>query len=214
MHSLVSDLRFAARMLKRNPAATIAAVAVMALGIGANTTIFSIVDALLLRPLNVAEPERLVSVYTSQVGGRLHGNTSYPDYVDYKERNEVFSVLAAQSIAPMALKGRDQPRIVMGQLVSWDYFAALGVVPELGRTFLREEDQTFGTHPVAVLSHGTWESQFGSDPEIVGTTVRINDYPFTVIGVAPAGFRGLVTVIEPALWAPLAMAGARSPLYA
>jgi len=206
MDSLVSNLRFAARMLRRNPAATIAAVAVMALGIGANTTIFSVVDAVLLRPLNVAEPERLVSVYTSQVGGRPHGNTSYPDYIDYKERNEVFSVLAAQSIAPMALEGRDQPRIVMGQLVSWDYFAALGVVPELGRTFLPEEDQAFGTHPVAVLSHGTWESQFGSDPEIVGTTVRINDYPFTVIGVAPAGFRGLVTIIEPAVWAPLAMA--------
>ncbi|KPK66263.1 MAG: hypothetical protein AMS21_02845 [Gemmatimonas sp. SG8_38_2] len=178
----------------------------MALGIGANTTIFSVVNALLLRPLNVADPEQVVSVYTSQAGGQLHGNTSYPDYLDYRERNDVFLVLAAHSTAPMALKGGDQPRIVMGQLVSWDYFAALGVVPELGRAFLPEEDQTFGTHPVAVLSHGTWESQFGSDPEIVGKTVRINDYPFTVIGVAPAGFTGLVTVIEPALWAPLAMA--------
>jgi predicted permease len=178
----------------------------MALGIGANTAIFSLVNALLLHPLNVTQPERLVSVYTSQIGGRLHGNSSYPDYLDYKERNEVFSVLAAQSYAPMALKGFGPPSVVMGQLVSWDYFAALGVEPELGRTFLPEEDETFGTHPVVILSHVTWEQQFGSDPAIVGATVRINDYPFIVIGVAPQGFKGLVTAVEPALWAPLAMA--------
>ncbi len=206
MRSLTCDLRFAARMLKRSPGATLTAVAVMALGIGANTAIFSLVNALLLQPLNVTRPERLVSVYTSQIGGQLHGNTSYPDYLDYKERNEVFSVLAAQTYAPMALKGTEQPQIVAGQLVSWDYFAALGVEPALGRTFLPEEDEAFGARPVAILSHGAWERQFGSDPGIVGTTIRINDYPFTVIGVAPRGFKGLVTAVEPALWAPLAMA--------
>ncbi len=206
MRSLAYDLRYAVRMLRRGPGATLAAVVVMALGIGANTAIFSLVNALLLHPLNVTQPERLVSVYTSQIGGRLHGNSSYPDYLDYKERNEVFSVLAAQSYAPMALKGFGPPSVVMGQLVSWDYFAALGVEPELGRTFLPEEDETFGTHPVVILSHVTWEQQFGSDPAIVGATVRINDYPFIVIGVAPQGFKGLVTAVEPALWAPLAMA--------
>jgi macrolide transport system ATP-binding/permease protein len=205
MHSLACDLRFAARMLRSSPGATLAAVVVMALGIGANTAIFSLVNALLLQPLNVSRPEGLVSVYTSQTGGRLHGNTSYPDYLDYDERNEVFSVLAAHTYAPMALKGTGQPRIVMGQLVSWDYFAALGVETALGRTFLEEEDEAFGTHPVAILSHGTWERDFGSDPGIIGTTIRINDYPFTVVGVAPRGFKGLVTVAEPALWAPLAM---------
>ena len=193
-------------MLRKSPGVTLVAIAVMALGIGANTAIFSFANALLLRSLNVAEPEQLASVYTSRIGAELHGNTSYPDYLDYRDRNEVFSVLAAQTIAPMALKGMDQPRIVVGQLVSWDYFAALGVIPALGRTFLPEEDETFGTHPVAVLSHSTWEHQFGFDPEIVGKTIRINDYPFTVIGVAPEGFKGLITVLEPALWAPLAIA--------
>jgi predicted permease len=178
----------------------------MALGIGANTAIFSLVNALLLQPLNVTQQERLMSAYTSQVGGRLHGNTSYPDYLDYKERNDVFSVLAAHTYSPMSLRGVGPPRVVMGQLVSWDYFLALGVEPELGRSFLPEEDETFGTHPVAILSHATWEGQFGSDPTIVGATIRINDYPFTVIGVAPRGFTGLVTAVEPALWAPLAMA--------
>ncbi len=193
-------------MLRRGPGATLAAVIVMALGIGANTAIFSLVNALLLQPLNVTQQERLMSAYTSQVGGRLHGNTSYPDYLDYKERNDVFSVLAAHTYSPMSLRGVGPPRVVMGQLVSWDYFLALGVEPELGRSFLPEEDETFGTHPVAILSHATWEGQFGSDPTIVGATIRINDYPFTVIGVAPRGFTGLVTAVEPALWAPLAMA--------
>jgi predicted permease len=206
MRSLANDLRYAVRMLRRNPGATLAAVVVMALGIGANTAIFSLVNGLLLRPLNVTQPERLVSVYTSQVGGLRHGNTSYPDYLDYRTRSEVFSVLAAHTFAPMALKGNEQPRIVVGQLVSWDYFGALGIEPALGRTFLPEEDEAFGTHPVAILSHATWERQFGSDPGILGATIRINDYPFTVIGVAPQGFNGLVTAVEPALWAPLAMA--------
>jgi predicted permease len=111
----------------------------------------------------------------------------------------------------MALKGNEQPQIVMGQLVSWDYFHALGIEPALGRTFLPGEDEAFGAHPVAILSHGTWERLFGSDPGIVGATVRINDYPFSVIGVAPQGFNGLVTAVEPALWAPLAMAGRALP---
>ncbi|MGD8867923.1 MAG: ABC transporter permease [Gemmatimonadales bacterium] len=206
MHTLTCDLRFAARTLRKSPGATLAAVVIMALGIGANSTIFSLVNALLLGPLNVSNPERLVSVYTSRVGGQLHGNTSYPDYLDYKARNEVFSILAAQTYAPMALRGSEQARIVIGQLVSWDYFAALGVEPALGRTFRQEEDATFGTHPVAILSHATWAGQFGSDPGIVGTTIRINDYPFTVIGVAPRGFEGLVASVQPAVWAPLAMA--------
>jgi predicted permease len=206
IRSLTNDLRYAARMFRRGPGATLAAVIVMALGIGANTAIFSLVNALLLQPLNVTQQERLMSAYTSQVGGRLHGNTSYPDYLDYKERNDVFSVLAAHTYSPMSLRGVGPPRVVMGQLVSWDYFLALGVEPELGRSFLPEEDETFGTHPVAILSHATWEGQFGSDPTIVGATIRINDYPFTVIGVAPRGFTGLVTAVEPALWAPLAMA--------
>ena len=206
MHALSCDLRFAVRALRSNPGATLAAIVIMALGIGANTAIFSLVNALLLQPLNVSRPERLVSVYTSRVGGQLHGNTSYPDYLDYKARNEVFSILAAQTYAPMALRGTEQARTVIGQLVSWDYFAALGVEPSLGRAFRPEEDETFGTHPVAILSHSTWMGQFGSDPGIVGTTIRINDYPFTVIGVAPRGFEGLVTSVQPAVWAPLAMA--------
>jgi predicted permease len=184
---------------------TAVAVISLGLGIGANTAIFSIMNSLLVRPLNVVEPDRLTPVYTSQTGGALHGNTSYPDYLDYRERNEVFSGLAAHTIAPMAVRGDGPPHVVLGQLVSWDYFTVLGVDPVLGRSFLQEEDGAFGAYPVAVLSHGSWQNLFESDPGILGRTVRINDSPFTVIGVAPAGFVGLMPVVEPALWAPLAM---------
>jgi macrolide transport system ATP-binding/permease protein len=205
MSSVMQDLVFAIRTLRKRPMFTAAAVISLGLGIGANTAIFSITNSLLVRPLNVAEPDGLTPVYTSQTGGSRHGNTSYPDYLDYRERNEVFSGLAAHTIAPMAVRGDGAPRVMVGQLVSWDYFTVLGVEPVLGRSFLPEEDETFGADPVAVLSHGTWQNLFESDPEILGRIVRINDSPFTVIGVAPAGFVGLMPVLEPALWAPLAM---------
>ncbi len=209
--SVLRDLVFGIRTLRKRPMFTAAAVISLGLGIGANTAIFSVMNSLLVRPLNVAEPDRLTPVYTSQTGGSLHGNTSYPDYLDYRERNEVFAGLAAHTIAPMAVAGAGAPRVMAGQLVSWDYFEVLGVDLVLGRGFLPEEDEVFGAYPVAVLSHGTWRSLFESDPEILGRIVRINDSPFRVIGVAPAGFVGLVPVIEPALWAPLAAADQALP---
>jgi len=202
---VAQDLRHGARVLVQHRSFTLATVLSLALGIGANTAIFSFVNSLLMRPFNVAEPERLVTVFTSRIGGQLHGNTSYPDYLDYKEQNEAFSGLVAHTYAPMAITVSDQPAVVWGQLVSWDYFSVLGVEPRLGRAFLPQEDEAFGAGAVAVLSHGSWQDRFGSDPEIVGKTIRINDYPFNVIGVAPEGFAGMATILEPALWAPLAM---------
>jgi predicted permease len=203
--SVLQDIGFAIRSLRKRPLFAIAALVSLGLGIGANTAVFSVVNSVLLRPLNVADPDRLVPVYTSQTGSSRHGNTSYPDYLDYREQNEVFSGLAAFVVAPMAVRGAGESRVQWGQLVSWDYFAVLGVEPVLGRSFVPEEDETLGAFPVAVLSFNTWRGQFSSDPEVLGTTVRINDSPFTVIGVAPPGFNGLMPVVEPALWAPLAM---------
>ncbi|MCK5651144.1 MAG: ABC transporter permease, partial [Gemmatimonadetes bacterium] len=202
MSSVGQDLAFALRTLWKRPLFAAAAIISLGLGIGANTAVFSVMNSLLVRPLNVAEPSKLIPVFTSQTGGAVHGGTAYPDYLDYRERNEVFSGLAAHTTAPMAVAGDGPPRVVWGQLVSWDYFQVLGVDPMLGRGFLQEEGEEFGAHPVAVLSHSTWRGQFGSDPEILGRTVRINDSPFTVIGVTPAGFMGLMPVVEPALWAP------------
>jgi macrolide transport system ATP-binding/permease protein len=203
---VLQDVRYGARVLILHRSFTLVAVLTLALGIGANTAIFSVVNSALIRPLNMAEPERLVTVFTSRSGGQLHGNTSYPDYLDYKEQTEVLSGLVAYTYAPMAVRGSDQLAVVWGQLVSWDYFSVLGVEPRLGRAFLPEEDETFGARAVIVLSHGTWQDRFGSDPEIVGKMIRINDYPFTVIGVAPEGFTGLASILAPAVWAPLAMA--------
>jgi len=203
---VVQDVRHGARVLVQHPSFTLAAVVSLALGIGVNTAIFSIVNSVLDRPLGVTEPERLAAVFTSRVGGQAHGNTSYPDYLDYKQQNEVFAGLAAHTYAPMAVGAADAPSIKMGQLVSWDYFSVLGVEPLVGRGFLPQEDEMLAPVAVAILSHGTWQQLFGAAADIVGRTVRINDQPFTVVGVAPEGFNGLVSVLEPALWAPLASA--------
>lgn len=203
--SLIQDLAFTVRTLRKSPMFTAAAVISLALGIGANTAVFSITNSLLVRPLHVFEPERLTPVYTSQVGGSRYGNTSYPDYLDYRERNEIFEGLAAHTVAPMAVGGTGAPHVAFGQLVSWDYFQVLGVEPVLGRGFLPEEDAEFGAHPVAVLSYTAWRNLFESDPDVLARTVRVNDRPFRVIGVAPDGFTGLMSVVEPALWTPLAM---------
>jgi macrolide transport system ATP-binding/permease protein len=203
---VMQDIRHGARVLAQHPSFTLAAVVSLALGIGVNTAIFSIVNSLLDRSFNVAAPEQLVAVFTSRVGGQAHGNTSYPDYLDYKQQNEVFSDLAAHMYAPMAVGAADAPVIMWGQLVSWDYFAMLGVEPMVGRGFLPGEDDMLAPAAVAVLSYGTWQDLFGADADVVGRTVRVNDHPFTVIGVAPPGFTGLVSIVEPALWAPLGAA--------
>jgi predicted permease len=205
MEQVLRDLKYGVRLLARRPCVAAIVVVTLALGIGANTVVFSLVNALLLRPLPVAEPERLVSVFTSYAGGNRHGITAYPDFEDLRDRNEVLSGLAAQSYSPMGLGGADQPEIVMGQLVSWNYFSVLGVEAHLGRTFLAEEEETPGTHPVAVLSHRIWKGRFGSDTEITGKTVLINEHPFTVVGIAPQGFTGTSVVLAPDVWVPLMM---------
>jgi putative ABC transport system permease protein len=202
-HGAWLDLRYGLRSLVQHKTFTIAAVLSLSLGIGANATIFSLVNSLLIRPLAVHDPGTLVSVFTSVTGGQDYGNTSYLDYLDYKERNEAFTGLAAYAFAPMALGGTEQARVMLGQLVSWDYFEVIGVTPRLGRGFLPEEDEGFGGPTVVVLSHTTWQEQFSSDEDIVGSTVRINDHPFTVVGVGPEGFTGLNAGVGAAAWAPL-----------
>ncbi len=205
MEELFRDLKQGVRLLARKPGFAATVVVTLALGIGANTVIFSLVNALLIRPLPVADPGSVVSVFTSYAGGARHGITSYPDYEDLRDRNELLSGLAAQTYAPMGLGGADQPEVVMGQLVSWNYFSVLGVQAHLGRTFLPEEEETPGSHPVAVLSHRIWKRRFGSDPGITGTTVLINAHPFTVVGVAPRGFTGTSVLVTPDVWVPLMM---------
>ena len=149
----MNDLKFAARQLRKNPGFAAVVVLTLALGIGANTTIFSITNGLLLRPLPVREPERLVALFTTHEQQAGLNGTSYPDYRDLRDRNEVFEGLAGHFYFPMSIRTADRAEVAMGNVVSWDYFEVLGVSPMVGRAFLPEEDQAPGARPVAILSH-------------------------------------------------------------
>jgi macrolide transport system ATP-binding/permease protein len=207
MHGIWPDLRYGVRQLVQQRAFTV----VLGLGIGANTTVFSVANAFLLRPLPVSEPARLLSVFASHVGGHPYDVVSFPDYRDLRERSAAFSGLAAQFFSPMSLRHQGGAKVVMGQIVSWNFFDVLGVRPALGRTFQPEEDRTEGAHPVAILSHRLWTQRYGSSAEVLGQTIFINDRPFTVIGVAPEGFTGLLTIMAPDVWVPTMMVGQAFP---
>ena len=205
MQTLWQDLRYGARILLKRPGFTTVVALTLALGIGANTAIFGVVDRLLVRMLPVTEPERLVNLSGRDEKGRHDTSFSYPIYKDYRDQNDVFDGLLAYSETAMNLSEGGQPERVMGVLVSGNYFDVLGVTPALGRRFLPEEDRTPGTHSVAVVSYGLWQRRFGADPKLVGRTITLNTYRFTVIGVAPAEFRGVRRGVSPDVYAPMQM---------
>jgi predicted permease len=202
---LVEDLRYALRAFKKNRGFAAVAVLSLALGIGANTTIFSMLDAILLRPLSVWEPDRLVAVYTTD--SRIPGNlqNSYLNYKDYRDRNQVFSSLLLHSPTLINMTGLGEPRTVMAHIVSGNYFATLGVKPYLGRWFLPEEDVTPGAIAVAVISHGMWMRLYGGDPQITSRIIRLENRDFNIVGVAPPEFQGLSTQYAADVWVPLMM---------
>ena len=204
MGTLLHDIRYGVRMLARNPGFTAMAVLSLALGIGANTSIFSLINEAILRPLPVEEPERLVTLFTDRESG-LHNDFSYPDYADYRDRNEVLSGFIAYDQAPINLSGGGQTERIWGQIVTGNYFSVLGVDAAIGRTFLPEEDRVPGASPVAVISHGLWQRQFGGDAGVVGQAVTLNGHRFTVVGIAPAGFTGAVRGFLPDIWVPIMM---------
>ncbi|HEU4931203.1 MAG TPA: ABC transporter permease [Pyrinomonadaceae bacterium] len=205
LEELLQDLRFGLRMLLKNPGFTLVAVATLALGTGANTAIFGLVDALLLRPLPVKAPGELVLL----MRGDGQGPTlSYPDFRVLRERNEVLSDLALYTQAPISFGNNVRSEVVLGAMVSGNYFDVLGIKPSPGRAFLPEEDRTPGAHPVVVLSHNFWQSRFNSDRAVVGQTVVLNNRRFTVIGIAPAGFDGETPPMQVSLWIPVMMTAA------
>jgi macrolide transport system ATP-binding/permease protein len=204
IEELWQDLRYGVRTLWKKPGFTLVAVLTLALGIGANTAIFSFVNAVLLRPLPVAKPERLVYVFGG-VRTNPYNVSSYPDYVDYRDRNKVFSELIAYSPITLSLSGDDGADMVSGLIVTGNYFDALGVRARAGRTFLPEEDSTPGGHPVAVISHALWQSRFAGDPRIEGRQLLLNGQPFTIVGVAPAGFNGAQAGQTNDIYVPMAM---------
>ena len=204
MENLRQDIRYAIRMLAKNPGITALAVLALALGIGANTAIFSLVNAVLLRPLpGVTDADQLVQFERLQ-RGRVMYNFGYPDYLDYRDQNQSFSGLAAHCATPVSLTGGTTERI-RGDLVSGNYFSVLGVKPALGRLLFPEDDLTPGAHPVAVLSYDLWQTAFNSDPEAIGETINLNGHDFTVLGVAAKDFKGTVTGASFDVWVPMAM---------
>ena len=210
MQSLWQDLRYGARTLWRKPGFTLIAVITLALGIGANTAIFSLVNTVTLCTLPVAEPDRIVEV-TPLVKGASYGAFSYPFYKDFRDKNEVFDGLAAYDFAPMNLSQGGVNERVFGYLVSGNYFDMLGVRAFKGRMFTQEEDRIPGAHPVAVVSYGCWQRRFGGDPTLVSRTIKLNGHDFTVVGVTPEEFRGTVLIIEPDFYAPIMMAKQIAP---
>jgi len=199
------DIQFGARMLLKNPGFTLVAVLSLALGIGVNSTIFSLVNAILLKPMPVSEPGQLVEVY-SGVEQFKYSVNSYADYVDLRDENDVFTGLVAHSMIRVTYTHEGQSELVLGEIVTGNYFQVLGVEPHLGRSFLPEEDQTEGTHHVAVVSHGFWQRRFGGDPSLLGNEIRVNGKVYTVVGIAPETFTGTMPGFAPELWVPTMMA--------
>jgi predicted permease len=204
MEPFIQDLRFGARMLMKQPGFTLIAVITLALGIGANTGVFSLVNTVLLRPLPIAQPERVFEITPLREGADI-GVTSYPVYKDFRDRNDALEGLAAYRFTPMSLSRNGNNERVWGYLVSGNYFDLLGVRAAQGRMFTQEEDRAPGAHPVVVLSYGCWQRRFGGDPNLIGQTITINNYSFTVVGVAPPEFNGTALIFTPEIYAPLNM---------
>jgi len=204
MERLWSDLKLAARLLARSPGFSAVAIASLALGIGANTTIFSLLNAILLQPLPGREPGRLATVYTSDSSGPLFGASSYADYLDFRGSSPAFEGLAAYGVKPLLFTEGDGSQRILAQLVSGNFFDVLGLHAQHGRTILKGEEEA-GRHAVVVLSDAFWRSRFAADPGVVGRAVALNGRPYTVVGVGPAGFPGLVRGIGVDLFVPLAM---------
>jgi predicted permease len=207
--TLLKDLRFGLRQLRKSPAFTLAAILTLALGIGANATIFTWLSAVILNPVPGVDSREIGSIrWHSPEGGRR--GLSWLNYLDLRKRNHTLKSFAAATIAPLGLGEGTQPERVWGMLVSANYFGMLGVKPALGRTFLPEEDENPGGHAVVVLSHHLWQTKFGADPQIVGRQILLNKRNFTVVGVTPEPFIGSVLGLRFELWVPASMVDAVS----
>jgi predicted permease len=185
---LFQDLRYGARMLKKNPGFTVIAVATLALGIGANTAIFSIVNAVLLRPFPYQEPERLMALQEN-ISGSVGNTVSFPNFVDWRAQNTLWnSVAAVRANESFNLTGAGEPERLQGRIVSAEFLSTLGVQPIVGRNFLAEEDRP-GANPTVILSYELWQRRFGADPGLIGRQLSLNNQSFTVIGVTPPNFQ-------------------------
>ncbi len=209
------DLNHAFRLLSRSPAFTLVAVVSLALGIGANTAIFTLLDQLMLRRLPVAHPEQLQMIWTTgPILGSNQGSraSSYPMYQDFQQRAPAFSYVFCRYYTPLSISLGNQTERVTGELVSGNYFQALGIKPALGRVFSPEEDdRVYKGHPSVVLSYPYWVTRFGADAGVIGQKILVNNYPMVIVGVSAAGFSGFDPASSPQIRIPILMKPLMTP---
>ena len=212
MNNSGQDIRYALRGLRKSPGFAVVAILTLALGIGANTAIFTVINAVFFHPIPVKDPARLVEIFT--VDQRrflgLANNffpSSYPNNEDIQRRAQSFAGMTIQSFAftRVSMTVNGQPNQYFAQLASGNFFDVLGVRAQLGRTFRPEEDRETGAGPVVVLNHGFWERVMASNPGVIGQSVLLNGQGFTIIGVAPKGFQGTTVIGGPDMWIPISM---------
>ncbi|MGH9158605.1 MAG: ABC transporter permease, partial [Vicinamibacteraceae bacterium] len=205
METFWQDLRYSVRMLLKRPGFTSAVVITLALGLGANVTIFTWIKAVFLAGLpGVHQPDDLVEIWGA-TRNNFALSLSYLDYLDLRDRNEVLSGLVAHQVLPVNLGREGRPERVRGAIVSGNYFDVLGVKALIGRTFLPEDDRTPNARPVVVLGHGLWQRRFGADPDIIGRTITLNAREFIVIGVTPPEFGSSFPGAVLDVWTPVMM---------
>ncbi len=206
MNTLVQDIAYGLRILRRTPVISAIAVLCLALGIGANAAVFSWMEGILLRPYSgVADQERLVAIAGTATGTSGYDDMSWLDYQDLAQGSTLFSAFIATKIVGTTLTIGDRAERAVGQLVSANYFDALGVHPQLGRGFAPGDDVGRNTHPVVVISYTMWRDRYGSDPQIIGKAQRFNGVPLTIIGVAPGAFMGTFVGYSMQFWVPASM---------
>ena len=208
---LLKNLRYTIRKLMRSPGFTLIVAGSLALGIGANTAIFSFADAVLLRPLPVARPAELLTVGSrdeTRTSSTLDASVSFRDYIDFRDRSRCFDQLLAYDMITVSLASHldSAPHFTYAMLVTGNFFKVLGVEPDLGRDFRPEEDQAAGRNPVAMLSYGAWVNEWKKDPNVLGRTLRLNGISLTIVGVAPESFWGMDLYLRPSVFVPLIMA--------
>jgi len=211
MSNLWKDIRYTLRGILHSPGFAAVVVLSLGLGIGANTAIFTLINAVFLQPLPIEDASHVISIYTTDPRNPGFLPISYPNYIDYRDKNTVFSGLAASTGFPIALATDAQPIQIFGEFATGNFFDVLGVKAYRGRTFTKEEDGAPGAHPVVVLGHAFWSRQYGANPNVLGQTILLNGHPFTIIGVGPPNFKGTNAIAGPALWAPYAMYEQLSP---
>ena len=202
LDSVIQDIRFSLRMLRRSPGFTVVAVLTMALGIGANTAVFSVVNAVIMRPLRFPDPQRLMVILSARKGGSEPFLSAQGVYLDWRERSASFETIAGARATQMILTGVEQARQASVAATSYDFFRLIGARPVIGRTFTKDEDQ-LGQTPVALLDAGFWQRELGADPNILGHTVVLDEKPFKIIGVMPAELRFAYFGVTD-FWIPLA----------